>query len=127
MNKLRIVFAAAMICLVVSSIAVYALTSWTKTFTWGSGFQVYHEDQTTVWAEDPEILNSSTNTNFWVLSVADFPITVNVNYIVKFNCTDSWTSLSQTIPSHEGRWFNLTLTPDLNEPNGCYSFTFGLP
>lgn len=124
MDKLRKIFVVALICLVVSTIAVYALTSWTKTFTWSADFQVYHEDKSTTWAAGTEDRGISGQKNFWVVNQGTIQITVSVLSEQKENCTVIWLPLSsQTIQAHEGTWFNVTITPDLN-PAGYYTFEF---
>jgi hypothetical protein len=129
MNKLRTIFTAAMICLVVSIIAVYAFTSWTKTFTWDTpsySFAVYHEDKVTLWTEDNEylgVLSQSQHKNLWINNTGNIPVRVQVTGISYENVTATWITIDQTIAVGQNTWFNLTLS-DFTGTGGLYTFTF---
>lgn len=123
MDKLRKIFAAAMICLVVSSIAVYALGY--NSVTWNQNpqvlpslFQVYRADGTT------KISNSDDQTAIWAwigatssfnaTIIIDNEGTANLNLVVAISgLAEGWTAYGfgtqTTITPTDNRTVNLSI------------------
>jgi hypothetical protein len=97
MDKLRKIFIAAMISLVVSSIAVYALTSWTHTFNWNltatTDFKVFDNatgQEITTSGSTPSISNGYSITyKIWNIGNVRIRVTGAVSFSLG-SATTAW-------------------------------------
>lgn len=133
MDKLRKIFVVAMICLVVSTIAVYALGSWTKTFTWQKStlsFAVYTDAGLSIpWALGNEALGviaDPTSKTFYIKNDGTVPVKVSVTGESIIGATASWDPVSKSVTiSVVGSSTSMTLTLSAFTQTDCnYTFTF---
>lgn len=81
MNKLRIVFAVAMICLIVSSVAVYAVFQFmirqNLTIATSAGMRLYSPDKAT----GSEIINGADASVYWAWTGTQFTLSLEIENI----------------------------------------------
>lgn len=126
------IFAVAMICLVASSIAAFALTQWTHDYTWtitSRSFEVYTDNTyLTQW-------NSGINENlgldpatkvqtFYFNNTGNVAVKISVEGETLLGALASWTPDKFITLTSTGQLGNLTLTLSSFTDTGSYHFEF---
>jgi hypothetical protein len=131
LNKLQKIFVVAIICLLVSTITVYALTTWTHTFTWtvtNRSFEVYTDaSYTTKWNDElTDFLGTDLATEvqiFYFNNSGNVPVKISASDIMLLGASVSWDTRSITL-TNTGDHGTMTLTINSFTETGSYQFQF---
>jgi hypothetical protein len=129
MDKLRKIFAVAMICLVVSSIAVYALSiSWTHYINWAVGevttFDVFHNELLTQpWL--PTENTTALTEEYWINNTGNVKLRVTASGIILSGIASvTWDPATPIIDIPVGAKGNMTIRITQTTATGTCQVSF---